>query len=169
MTYMAPPAPPAPPTQAKPKAWYRRAWVPIVVALLIGVGIGGASGKTKTVSSPAVHTTTTATATATVTARVTTTTTPTKVVATHTVRVTQTYTPPPVNAFSDGTYRVGADIPAGVYKTAGGSQCYYAVLNSLNNQDISSNDNFTGPTVVQVPTSAAAFEVDGGCDWSRVG
>ena len=163
--YQPPPGPP-PPVKLK-RSWYRRGWAIALIALFIGVGIGQSSAKTKNVAVAGPVTTTTATATT--TEQVTTTVQPTKVIATHTVTATVTYTPPPVNQFTDGTFRIGADIPPGVYKTAGGQQCYYAVLNSLNNQDIASNDNFSGPTVVQVPSSAAAFETSGGCSWSRVG
>lgn len=132
----------------------------------IGAAAGGTTGKTKTVAGPTVTATSTL-----VVAAPTITTTPTKVIATHVVTHTEVYTPPPVDQFSDGTYRVGPDIPAGIYKTDGQSDsgsCYYAVLNSLDRTDIAENDNIDGPTSVQV-SSGKAFEVSGGCSWSKIG
>ena len=177
MTYTPPPAAPQPyhpqpgPLRLK-RQWWKAGWFIALAAAIVGIGIGAASGsaKTKTVAGP----TTTATATETATSTVTATPTVIKTIATHVVTATVTYTPPPVNQFSDGTYRIGPDVPAGVYKTDGkgdgsGTGCYYAVLNSLNTTDIASNNNFDGPTVVQLPSSEAAFEVSGGCTWSRVG
>lgn len=137
-----------------------------VLILIGGAGIGAAAsgaGKTKTVAGPTV--------TVTPPTPPPVTTTPTKVIATRVVTQTEVYTPPPVDQFTDGTYRVGPDIPPGVYKTDGqGDQdsCYYAVLNSLDRTDIAENDNIDGPTSVQVP-SGKAFEVSGGCSWSKIG
>lgn len=86
-----------------------------LLVLFVGVGIGGSSkAKTTAAKQVTVHTTSTATATVNVT------TTPTQVVSTVSVTATVTFTPPLVNEFSDGTYVVGTDIPAGTYHTTGG-------------------------------------------------
>ena len=151
------------------------AWVVIGVLALavIGLGVGVTTNKTKAVPGPV----TTQTATATVT-----TTPPTATVfrtqqvkvpvpgpvKTVTKSVPQTYT-----TLSDGTYVVGTDIQPGIYKTAGpGStaitdSCYWAVLNSLNTQDIADNGNISGPTTIQV--NGKALELSGGCTWARIG
>ncbi|MCW2758901.1 MAG: putative rane-bound protein [Nocardioidaceae bacterium] len=50
----------------------------------------------------------------------------------------------------EGVYEVGTDIKAGTYKTKGGSDCYYAILNSSDTFDIASNNNTSGPASVTV-------------------
>lgn len=50
----------------------------------------------------------------------------------------------------DGIYRVGVDIKAGRYKTAGNSTCYYAVLSSTSTNDILENGNPRGAAYVTV-------------------
>lgn len=164
--------PPPPPTRER-GSWWKAGWFIGLVAALLGIIVGAAAAgsspaktKTRMVAGPTVVHTLEATVTSTPTVM--------KTIATRIRTRTVTYTPPPVDEFSDGTYRVGPDIPPGVYKTRGPSDggsgigCYYAILNSLNNQDIDSNDNFDGPTVVQL-YSGKAFQVSGGCTWSRVG
>lgn len=69
---------------------------------------------------------------------------------------------------ADGVYVVGKDIKAGTWHTSGGSQCYYATLNSTNTGDISDNNNFNGPETVNVD-GAFAFQISGGCTWVRTG
>ena len=172
-----PPGPPMPPPSGPAHApgtksqWWKAWWALLVGGLLVGIALGGAVGsgerKTETIYAPTQTATVTNTETATATVQVTT--TPTKVIATHTHTATVIYTPPPVHQFSDGTYRIGPDVPAGTYKTKGGSDCYYAILNSLDNTDIAQNDNFSGPNVVQLSSNNAAFEVSGGCTWSKIG
>lgn len=172
---MSAPTPPPPPANHAVKPPLRsRTWFLIalpVVALLVGIGVG--SGESKTAkAAPAVTTTATETAVSTTTETATVTTTPTKVVATHTVQVRVTYTPPPKNVITDGTYVVGTDIPAGVYRTNGqgdSGSCYWARLSSLSTQDIIDNGNISGQTTTQVAPSDRAFEISGGCTWSKVG
>ncbi len=67
---------------------------------------------------------------------------------------------------ADGVYVVGKDIPAGVYHTSGGGECYYATLNSTNTFDIIDNNNFNGPETVDV-SGAYAFQIQGGCTWVK--
>lgn len=68
----------------------------------------------------------------------------------------------------DGVYVVGQDIPAGTYHTSGGNQCYYATLGSTDTSNIMDNNNFTGPETVDV-SSAYAFQISGGCTWTKIG
>jgi len=68
---------------------------------------------------------------------------------------------------ADGVYVVGKDIPAGLYHTSGGNQCYYATLGSTDTFNILDNNNFNGPETVDV-SGAYAFEINGGCTWVKV-
>jgi len=67
---------------------------------------------------------------------------------------------------SDGVYVIGKDISAGTYHTTGGGQCYYATLGSSDTSNILDNNNFNGPETVDV-TSAYAFQINGGCTWTK--
>lgn len=161
---------PPPPGQPKPPSKVKRNLIIGGLALLvlfIGIGIGGGSSKAKTVAGKTVTVNTTTTDTATISV----TTTPTQVVSTVSVTATVTYTPSLVNQFSDGTYVVGTDIPAGTYHTAGAEHCYWARLKDLTGglDSISANDNITGPTTVRIPAGDKGFEVSGGCSWSQIG
>lgn len=69
---------------------------------------------------------------------------------------------------SDGVYVIGRDIPAGVYHTSGGNQCYYATLASTDTSNINDNNNFNGPETVDV-SGAYAFQISGGCTWVKIG
>ncbi|MGO9159655.1 MAG: hypothetical protein ACLP7J_02930 [Streptosporangiaceae bacterium] len=69
---------------------------------------------------------------------------------------------------ADGVYVVGRDIPAGTYHTTGGSQCYYATLGSTDTSNILDNNNFNGPETVDV-SGAYAFQINGGCTWTKEG
>ncbi|HUY46038.1 MAG TPA: hypothetical protein VMV92_09975 [Streptosporangiaceae bacterium] len=68
----------------------------------------------------------------------------------------------------DGVYVVGRDIPSGTYHTSGGSQCYYATLGSTDTSNIMDNNNFNGPETVDV-SGAYAFQISGGCTWTKIG
>jgi len=69
---------------------------------------------------------------------------------------------------ADGVYIVGKDIPAGTYHTTGGGQCYYATLGSTDTSNILDNNNFNGPETVDV-SGAYAFQISGGCTWTKEG
>ena len=66
----------------------------------------------------------------------------------------------------DGTYLVGADIMPGIYRTPGGSRCYWARLNSLDTSDIIDNNNSTGPQVIEILPSDRAFQTRGCQQWT---
>lgn len=91
-------------------------------------------------------------------------------------------TPPPVpqqvtppRGIGDGTFEVGADVPAGKYKTTGPDpdelipNCYFARLHrndgSLN--DIIQNNNSKGPVVVTLKVGEY-FETQGCAEWVKV-
>ena len=92
------------------------------------------------------------------------------VTVTSTLEITKTVTvtaPPPASApktiiETDGTYRVGIDILPGSYHSGGPSptgesDCYWARLRSLNPGDIITNNISSGPQVVTIEPSDAAF------------
>lgn len=167
--YIYPPPAVPPPTAPRKTTWYRRAWVVAAATGVVGVVIGSAAAGGS--SSPKTTTVTTAIAgpTVSVTApAVTLTATPTviKTIATKTQQVRVTYTPPLKNEISDGVYEVGSDIPAGTYRTPGGSDCYFAILNSTDSSDIADNNNSAGPMIATL-SPGKYFELKGGCTWSR--
>jgi hypothetical protein len=43
------------------------------------------------------------------------------------------------SSFGNGTGQVGSDITPGVYRAAGGTTCYWAILNSTDTFDIATN------------------------------
>lgn len=175
--YSYPPDPPQPtgkpmtPYEKKANLWrYTLVGGAVIVSLLIGIAIGAAgksSGKVKEVAAPAV---TVSGPTATVT------TTPTQVVSTAPGTITTvTYTPTPKSTIGDGTYAVGSDIMPGIYKTTGPSvltgsdSCYWARLRDLSGGDTSiiANNNYDGPTTLQILATDKAVEFNGGCTWVK--
>jgi len=73
---------------------------------------------------------------------------------------------------TDGTYRVGTDIVAGTYRSGGRSiegesDCYWARLNSLNPTHIIANNISTGPQVVAIQPSDAAFLTHSCQPWQK--
>lgn len=176
MSYDAAPQPVPPSPGGRPgapaQAWYRKTGVIIggaaVVGLLIGTGIGSSATKTKDVAGPSTTVTATATTTAPAPAPLTETLKPTivKTIATRTRIRSVVYTPPPLNEISDRVYKVGPDVPAGTYRTKGGADCYYAILNSTSTSDIADNNNFTGPQIITLRVGKY-LEISGGCSWSR--
>lgn len=64
----------------------------------------------------------------------------------------------------EGTYEVGVDAKAGMYKTKGGADCYYAVLNTPDSSDIADNGNITGPGVLRA-SKGQFIQLSGCADW----
>jgi hypothetical protein len=73
---------------------------------------------------------------------------------------------------ADGVYVVGSNIKAGTWFTSGdegtGDQCYFATLGSTNTSNILDNNNFDGDETVSLD-GVYAFQISGGCTWSRTG
>ncbi len=72
--------------------------------------------------------------------------------------------------FGDGTYSVGngsGQVPAGTYRSTGGSGCYWARLSDLTGSfsSVIANNFLSGPDVVTVLSSDAGFESDGCGTW----
>ncbi len=172
--------PPGRPTPHRAKTpWWQRTWFLVaataVVALGVGAAAGGANGDKKPEAGPTVTATATSTTTAPAPPAETKTLQPTviRTVDTKTRTVTRTYTPPPKPSFGDGTYEVGKDIRPGQFRTDGESDgtnvlgCYYAIHRTVGSgsiEDIIDNDNFKGPSIVNL-NAGTFFEVSGGCEW----
>jgi hypothetical protein len=172
----------------KPAVRRRTAILIGVGALLVGGGIGAAGKSNKTTD------TTAATASAKATTIVTATqTAPAPVPITVTAKAAAAAAAPPVTAtvtvtaaaptsaapagIGDGTYVVGTDIKAGLYKTAGPADtggfanCYWERDRDLSGGmgSIIANDNTSGPTTVQISSSDKAFKTSGCATWVKVG
>jgi hypothetical protein len=79
--------------------------------------------------------------------------------------------PPPAPGTSidaDGVYAIGQDITAGTWHTTGGSECYYARLKTTDTSEIIDNNNIDGPATVTVRSSDGAFQISGGCTWTKL-
>jgi hypothetical protein len=133
-----------------------------VVALLFAGGIGAAAGGGKDAKASPAPTVTVTTTTVVATPGP-------AVTATATVQATQNAQGEATQISESGVYVVGQDIPGGTWHTSGSpsdSSCYYATLNSTDTNDISHNNNFTGPETVDV-SGVKAFEINGDCTWEH--
>lgn len=70
----------------------------------------------------------------------------------------------------DGTYQVGTQIKPGLYKSTGGSFCYWARLSGFSGSiyDINANDIVSGATYVQILPGDVGFETSGCGAWTTV-
>ena len=160
-----PPTEAFPPSQAAPPPRRHRVRNILIASggglalLLIGIAIGAAgASKPQPAAAPTVTVTATAAAAPAPTVTATVTATPTANAQGQATQISQ-----------DGVYVVGTDIAGGTWHTSGGSQCYYATLSGTDpNNDIISNDNFTGPNTVDL-SGAKAFDINGGCTWQHEG
>lgn len=69
--------------------------------------------------------------------------------------------------FSDGLFQVGRDIQPGTYHTEGTSDCYWARLRSSVVNDVSDNDNATGPVTLVI--NAGYFQSHHCGNWFKIG
>jgi hypothetical protein len=88
------------------------------------------------------------------------------------VRRSQQAKPVGVSRFTDGTYLVGGAIKPGGYTTQGSSDgkgCYWARLRDTDGafDSVITSGNITAGTTVAIERSDAAFELSGGCLWTR--
>jgi len=76
---------------------------------------------------------------------------------------------PIADTFGDGTYVVGEDIAPGRYRAPGSDLgCYWARLSSLDGaHSIIANDAGSGPRVVTILATDAAFETTGCGTWVK--
>ncbi|NGP08428.1 hypothetical protein G6038_23710 [Rhodococcus sp. 14C212] len=75
------------------------------------------------------------------------------------------------STFGNGMHLVGRDINAGTYRTAGGSNCYWERLSGTSGEfdDIITNDNVSGASVVTISSSDVAFKSSGCGTWTKIG
>lgn len=80
---------------------------------------------------------------------------------------TTTQSGPATTINADGVYVLGKDIDAGTWSTTGGADCYYAFLSSTDTTDIINSNNISGADTVTLASPTVAFEISGGCVWSK--
>lgn len=75
--------------------------------------------------------------------------------------------PAPATSFGDGTHRVGGDVPAGTYRTMGGTFCYWERLSGFGGSldEIIANDISSGPALVTIKASDVGFSSQGCGTW----
>ena len=79
-------------------------------------------------------------------------------------------TPPPVVTFGPGQKRVGADVPAGTYRSSHDSDfCYWERLSGFGGSldEINANSISTGRTLVTIDPSDAGFDSDDCGTWTN--
>jgi hypothetical protein len=158
------------------RGWFRsHLWAIIITAVLffVGIGIGTSSGQSKSSATGIIVTTTVAGGTITATGPAATVTDTITSTVTKVKRVKVKPAGPSGTIQGEGTFLVGVDIQPGTYRTsaADSGNCYYEVDRDLKGglNSIITNDNTSGPTVVQIPATAKAF-TDSGCNgWTRIG
>jgi len=130
-----------------------------VATLVAGFALGSSNAEPKVVRAPQVTTTATVTATAVVTD-------PVIIEAPGAGSLAA----PQSGQFTDGMYLVGQSIAAGNYETAGGPNCYWERLSNVSGgfSAIIANGEPKTAATVSVLASDKAFNVKGGCWWSRV-
>lgn len=81
---------------------------------------------------------------------------------------TTTSVGPATSIPGDGTFRVGVDIKAGTYRSAGGDSCYWERLRGVGGtlDEVIANGAGTGPQVVQIRPSDAAFKTQHCPPWT---
>lgn len=70
--------------------------------------------------------------------------------------------------FGDGVWKVGTEITPGIYRASAGSSCYWAILNSADTYDISSNGGFSKNQTVTL-TAGKWFETSDCGQWTKIG
>lgn len=89
---------------------------------------------------------------------------------TQTVTVTVAPPPPPgpkTTMTANGTFVVNTDIAPGTYRTAGGADCYWARLRSLDTGDVIDNNVGDGQQVVRILPTDTAFVTRGCGTWTK--
>lgn len=144
--------------------WKR--WTIIGVAAFFIIGIIGSATEedTKNVETSASQTTVATVTTTAATVALT--------AAPTTARPTTTPPPPtttgPKTTFGDGTYRVGADIAPGTYRSTGSGSCYWERQSSFGGgfESIIANEFARGQAVVTIQASDAGFKSQGCGTWT---
>ena len=69
---------------------------------------------------------------------------------------------------NDGTYLVWVDIPMGKYRNAGGTECYWARLRSLDARDIIDSKKTSSPQEITIRASDTAFLTQNCGTWQMI-
>lgn len=174
--------------------WYRRHWVQLAAALVIGLTIGGASGSSSAGTSEVAARAATERAVAAEKAAsdaqaeaANAKTEAEKSVAAQKARLDATAADlarrsaalggqeaaAKANEFDGaaGTYLIGSDIKPGTYRATASSGCYWARLSSLDGgvDAIIQNENTDGPFVVRIKATDKALQVQGCGTFTRIG
>ncbi|KGX92759.1 hypothetical protein N781_15815 [Pontibacillus halophilus JSM 076056 = DSM 19796] len=87
------------------------------------------------------------------------------------VKIDDSYSPQPVTTFGDGSYIVGKDIEPGRYKSTGGDGFgYWARLSGFSEEldDIITNGNPSGATIVEIKATDYGFQTFGSGEWTKM-
>jgi outer membrane murein-binding lipoprotein Lpp len=71
------------------------------------------------------------------------------------------------STFGDGIWQVGIDFPPGLYRSPGGSGCYWALLRSANTNAIISNGGFSANQTLQI--DSPFFQTADCGEWQKIG
>lgn len=70
------------------------------------------------------------------------------------------------STITDGIWQAETDYIPGTYRAPGGSNCYWATLNSADPYDIGSNENGNGSQIASI--ESPYFQTDGCGTWERI-
>lgn len=175
------------PHQPTKSAFYKRHWVHVAAAALVGIGIGSAASGGSNTTAKTIGAAPQPTVTATVTApapppnagtakTVTAAPVPVPTVTVTTrVTVTRKAAAAAVGASfgGEGTFLVGTDIRPGTYRApaASSGNCYWERMRDLTGSMNSTiaNDNTSGPVLITVKSTDKAVKVSGCSTFTRVG
>lgn len=157
---------------AQPVKRKRFGWLALTIAAICGLVLGSCTavigssggGGTATTAGAPVTVTETAAGTGAPTATVTEP-GPTKTVTTQVDHAND-------KGIGEGTWKVGSDIKAGVYKAHAKKNevlknCYWARLKGTGEGDIIANDNSSGQSIVEVKKSDKYFQTTGCTPWVK--
>jgi hypothetical protein len=71
------------------------------------------------------------------------------------------------NSIDDGIWQVGVDFESGIYRSEGGTGCYWALLGSADTEDIVNNGGFTANQTLTI--DSPWFETSGCGTWEKIG
>jgi hypothetical protein len=175
MTHFSQYQPPQAPQPQPARKTHKWLWIgagTFVVLLAAGISGGVSAGRSRPVAAAAktIVVTSVVTAPAPPPETITVQASPVTKIVTKVVTVTPKPTVPPgppTSISEDGVYVVGSDMNRGTWHTTGGGQCYYARLASTDTMNILDNNNINGPATVTIGSSTKAFEIAGGCTWTK--
>ena len=75
------------------------------------------------------------------------------------------------STIGDGVWAVGVQLPAGRYRSTGGSSCYWERMKTFSGgvDSIADNENTSTPTVADIAPTDVGFKSQGCGTWSKIG